>query len=115
MFEGDDEGYFVGKLVEVRLFMDYFGDKSVYSGNLVLQGSNLGFDSEGGDSTDILTVGDELHEGWNYYKLDDLLGEDNLPKYRYYRFFNTANNGCDKIGEINFVGWTAIDSTAATH
>lgn len=43
MFEGDDSGYMVGILSEVRFFMNYFADRSVYDGNLKLQGSNTGF------------------------------------------------------------------------
>jgi hypothetical protein len=34
-FEGDASGYFVGILDEVKLFMDYFSDKSVYTDNLI--------------------------------------------------------------------------------
>lgn len=49
--------------------MGYFEDKSVYNGNLKLQGSNDGWAT----IKDIYTVRDELHEGWNYYKLDELL------------------------------------------
>jgi hypothetical protein len=114
MFEGDATGYFVGKLTEFRFFMDYFSDKSKYQNNLMLQGSNTGAWTTT-DTTDVWTVDDELHEGWNYYKLEDLLGVNNLPKFRYYRLFNAQSNGCDAIGEITFVGWKAFDSTASTH
>ena len=68
MFPGDSSGYMIGVLEEVKFFIDYFSDKSVYNGFLKLQGSNLGFDNED-DVTTILTVGAELHEGWNYYNL----------------------------------------------
>ena len=36
-----------------------------------------------------------------------------LPKFRYYRLFNAENNGCDKIGEVVFMGTKAFDSTNA--
>ena len=111
MFEGDGSGYFVGILTEIRFFMDYFSDKAVYSGNLKFQGSNTGFDDD--SAVDILTIDEELHEGWNYYKFEEW-GID-TPKYRYYRLFNAVNNGCDKIGEINFIGAKAFDSTDENH
>ena len=116
MFEGDESGYFVGILSEVRFFMNYFDEKDVYNGNLKFQGSNTGFSSD--DITDILTIGEELHEGWNYYKLEELLAETTIsfpPKFRYYRLFNAETNGCDGIGEINFIGQKAFDNTNASH
>ena len=36
------------------------------------------------------------------------------PKYRYYRLFNTQNNGCDYIGEINFIGQKLINEDNQT-
>ena len=43
MFPGDSSGYMIGVLEEVKFFIDYFSDKSLYNGNLKLQGSNTGF------------------------------------------------------------------------
>jgi hypothetical protein len=113
MFEGDSSTHFVGILSELKFFMQYFSNKDTYNGNLVLQGSNLAFDDENATPTTILTVGEELHEGWNYYKFDEW--GISTPKYRYYRLFNEVENGCDKIGEINFIGYKAVDSAADTH
>ena len=88
MFPGDSSGYMIGVLEEVKFFIDYFSDKSVYNGYLRLQGSNLGFDNDD-DVTTILTVGAELHEGWNYYNLQAIYGDSyELPEFRYYRLFN---------------------------
>ena len=119
MFEGDATSYFVGFLTEVRFFMEYFPNKSVYSGKLTFQGSNVGFDNAA-DIVDILTVGEELHEGRNYYKFQEMLDDgtlltSELPAYRYYRLFNAENNGCDKIGEINFIGSKAFDTMTDNH
>lgn len=41
-FEGDDDNYYVGYLSELRFFMDWFPDITLYMGNLVLEGSDDG-------------------------------------------------------------------------
>lgn len=65
--------------------------------------------------TDIFTVGSEIHEGWNYYKLNEHMSASAYPpKYRYYRLFNAENNGCDYIGEINFIGQKVINEDTQT-
>ena len=38
-----------------------------------------------------------------------------MPKFGAYRLFNSAANGCDKIGEVTFIGTKAFDSAGATH
>ena len=88
------ERFNVGVVEEFRFFMDYFGNKELYVGNLVFQGSNDGFDL---DINDLLVVGEELHEGWNYYDLDK-------PDFASYRLFNAENNGCNSIGELKLFG-----------
>jgi hypothetical protein len=89
--------------------MDYFSNKDVYNGKMKLEGSNVGF-SDPAQITTIFTVGDELHEGWNYYDFKDMFGDNYVfPKFRYYRLFNAQNNGCDKIGEVKFIGTKAFD------
>ena len=108
MFPGDSSGYMIGVLEEVKFFIDYFSDKSLYNGNLKLQGSNTGFQSDA-DTVTILTVGAEIHEGWNYYDLKAIYGDNyQLPEYRYYRLFNAQSNGCNKIGEVTFMGTQAF-------
>merc|ERR1719253_1401095 len=94
--------------------MDHFTDKAVYKNNLKFQGSSDSFVS---DINDILTVGEELHEGWMYYKLGntDLDIDIREPKYRSYRLFNTQANGCDKLGEIHIIGQKIIDGEGSTH
>lgn len=58
----------VGALDELRFFMDYFPSASTYDGTLVFQGSNDGFTEE---AETLVTVGIEIHEGWNYYDLTE--------------------------------------------
>ena len=105
----------IGVLEEVKFFIDYFSDKSLYNDNLKLQGSNVGFDNEA-DIITIHTIGAELHEGWNYYNLKAIYGDSyQLPEYRYYRLFNEQSNGCDKIGEVTFLGTQAFTTDVNTH
>ena len=46
--------------------------------------------------TELFAVDASVHEGWNYVKWED---PADYPKYRFYRFYGTADNGC-KIAEI---------------
>jgi len=79
-FESDSSTSFVGKLTELKFYMGHFTNKAVYKGNLKFQGSSDGFVA---DINDILTVDEELHEGWMYYKLanTDLEIDIREPKY----------------------------------
>ena len=88
---------------EVKYFMPVFV-KSTISNKLKFQGS-----SDGIVYADIFTVGQEIHEGWNYYDF-----RDNNLKYRYYRFQGSAVGAC-KLGEIKFRGVETIDSTASSY
>ena len=38
-----------------------------------------------------------------------------LPEYRYYRLFNAESNGCNKIGEVGFIGTQAFQTDVNTH
>ena len=90
-----------GILDEVRFFMDYFGDAyDRYDGQLKFQGSDDGFAS---DIVDIVTVGAEIHEGWNSYEV-------NQVKFSSYRLFNAAGAGCDGIGELKLYGKEVYDN-----
>ena len=113
MFEGDATGF----LTEVRFFMSYFSDIDVYNTKLMFQGSNDGF-ANPLDITTIFTVGEELHEGRNYYKFQEMVDAmtiSELPAYRYYRLFNAENNGCDNIGELTFIGSVAFETETNIH
>ena len=105
-------GGFKGMLTELRFFMDWFPDGSKYHGNLVFQGADLPFGYPGAAVEDLVEVGEELHEGWNYYSL--LADEDDIdsgPRYAYYRLFNAVSDGCDDIGEVQMIGVQVINWT----
>jgi hypothetical protein len=51
-------------------------------------------------------VGEEAHEGWNYYDLSEL--DSGIPYYNAYRLYSVAFKGCDDIGEIRFIGHEVI-------
>lgn len=76
------------------------------SGGLRIEGSSDNFDA---DIEILAEVGEEVHEGWNYYDLtDEETGE--LPKYAYYRLkSNMTASGCDSIGEVRYFGYEVID------
>lgn len=54
---------FVGVLTAVRYFMPTIYDRNLFVTNLVFQGS-----SDNITYTDLFTVDNDVHEGWNYYK-----------------------------------------------
>ena len=72
-------------------------NKKDFVGHLKLQGSN-----DHSSWSDLKTVDDNIHEGWNTLSFD----EGSLPGFRYYRYF--SNKSC-KVGEIDFVGDEVID------
>ena len=51
--------------------------KTQYVGNLIFEGSQ-----DGTNYSPIFTVGEEIHEGWNYYEFSG----NKALKYRFYRF-----------------------------
>jgi len=99
----------VGQAEQFKFFMDYFTSSSTYDGKLKLQGSNDNFVDE---IDTLVTVGDEIHEGWNYYDIEE---ETPGPhKYKSYRMYSGGSSGCDKIGEVELYGSEVIDSTDTT-
>jgi len=97
------EGY-VGLLDEVKI---YLGDlsKYYYADNLIFQGSN-----DGETYTDILTLSREIHEGWNYYDF----AEDEMPAYRFYRFYGTESGACT-VNEVHLFGVEVIKDDLSSH
>lgn len=90
---------------EFRFFMDFFTNKALYAGVLQLQGSNDAFAAE---TVTLVTVGEEIHEGWNSFSLTG-------AAYSSYRIFNPTAGGCNAIGELNFFGQVAfVFPTTAT-
>ena len=100
-YAGVTFGYFkTGIVEEVRFFMDYFNDKyERYDGLLIFQGSNDDFVT----TVDIFTVGAEIHEGWNSYQV-------NKSNFLSYRLYNSAQNGCNNIGELKLYGKEVLDN-----
>ena len=56
-------------------------------------------------------IGEEAHEGWNYYDMKDLNEDKILPKYSAYRLMSAVAKGCDDLGEIRFIGHEVIDDS----
>ena len=51
----------VGMLQQVKWFIGEIWDKTIYAGEVKFQGSN-----DGTTYTDIFTMDENVHEGWNY-------------------------------------------------
>lgn len=61
------------------------------------------------------TIGEEIHEGWNFYPLVDPNTND-TPKYQYYRLKSSSSGaGCTGIGEIRYYGYEVIDDESETY
>lgn len=60
--------------------------------------------------TDIFTIENTMHEGWNYVKWEG----DDKPRFRFYKFQGNINRGC-QINEITFTGVETVDSTSSSH
>lgn len=91
---------FIGVLQELSFFLDYFNVNTIVD-QLRFEASSDNFVS---DIQEILVVGEEAHEGWNYYALNST-----EVRYPYYRLTSAAAKGCDDIGEIRFIGHEVID------
>ena len=57
----------VGTITDMKFYIESFTDKSLYAGHLVWQASN-DFTAETPDIKTLYTVGQEMHEGWNYFQ-----------------------------------------------
>ncbi|MFS8159496.1 MAG: hypothetical protein ACMG6E_04645, partial [Candidatus Roizmanbacteria bacterium] len=79
--------------------------KATYSGYLMFQGS-----SDNSTYTTIFTVGNEIHEGWNYYDYED--GSE--LKYRYFRFYGSKAGSCN-VGEFALMGVEAINDASSSY
>ena len=56
----------VGTLTDMKFYIETFTDKTLYAEHLQWQGSNDFFAED--PQIDVLyTVGQEMHEGWNYF------------------------------------------------
>lgn len=68
----------VGMLKQVKWFMKDVQDKSLYADEVKFQGSN-----DNSTWTNIFTMGEGIHDGWNYHTYTD---PEDYPKYRFYKF-----------------------------
>jgi hypothetical protein len=94
----------VGVISQVKFFMNVF-TKPTYSGYLKFQGS-----SDNITYTTLFTVGDEIHEGWNYY---DYASGSEL-KYRYFRVYGSNAGSCN-VGEFALMGVEAINDDTSSY
>lgn len=65
---------------------------------------------DGLNYTTIFVVGEEIHEGWNYYSY----GPGQELKYRYYRFFSLQVGSCG-VGEVSLRGIEAINDNNSSY
>jgi hypothetical protein len=70
----------VGMLSQVKYFMGDIEDKAQYADLLKFQGS-----ADNATWTDLHTVDENIHEGWNYIQWENATDQ---PKYRFYRLYN---------------------------
>jgi hypothetical protein len=104
------EGY-VGSLQQVKYFINYINNRAQYENNLVFEAYNVESPTDA-DITQLFTVGESVHEGWNYYEFAD----GSYPNFRYYRFRGLGgNSGPCRIHEISFKGLEVIQNTDATY
>jgi hypothetical protein len=91
---------FVGLISQVRWYMGDISNKEVFNAITKFQGS-----IDGTTYTDLFTLDDNLHEGWNYHNWEAA----SEPKFRFYRFSGTVVGSCN-INEIKFTGVETVDS-----
>lgn len=89
---------------QVKWFLGDITDKTVYQDTTKFQGSN-----DNSTWTDIFTMGENVHEGWNYHTWDN---PTQYPKYRHYRFTGSKSGSCI-ISEIKITGVETIDNNDA--
>lgn len=94
----------VGFINEVKYFMPVFNSLD-YVDKLILQGS-----LDGINYSNISIVGNEIHEGWNYYTYPS--GSE--LKFRFYRFYGTTAYSCG-VGEIGFRGVEVINDSSSSY
>jgi hypothetical protein len=94
----------VAMMRQVKWFLGDIADKTVYEDITKFQGSN-----DNSTWTDLFTMGDGTHEGWNYHVWEN---PADYPKYRFYRFSGNKTGSCI-INEIKITGVETIDNSDA--
>ena len=92
---------YIGVLNEISFFLDEFIQTNLVD-HLFIEASNDNF-----NTVELLvSVSEEVHEGWNYYDLSDLAANE----FQYFRLRSDADaHGCDDIGEIHYIGYEVIN------
>ena len=90
---------FIGQISQVKFFLSNVV-LTTFTNNLKFQGSN-----DKNNWSDLFSVDENVHEGWNYHKWNDAAS---YPKFRAYRFTGSAAGSC-KINEIKFAGVKSRD------
>lgn len=100
---------YIGIVNEISFFMDEF-DPSMIVDSLFIEASTDNFNSS---IEHLVTISDEVHEGWNYYDLTSLSISN---EFQYFRVRSFAPfSGCDGIGEIHFIGYEVIDDDSSAY
>ena len=106
---------YLGVLNEVNFFMDYFNVDYIVN-KLHIQASSDDFVEE---IVDLIVVGEEAHEGWNYYVMEDTVyfeENEEAPAFKSYRLSsNSTTMGCDNLGEIRWIGHEVIDNDSDSY
>jgi len=102
---GFKEGH-VGLISQVKYFMGDTADKSAFVNATKFQGSN-----DNVTFTDLFTVDENVHEGWNYYPWTS---SSSYPRYRYYRFYGNSSAAC-VINEVKFAGVETVDDSGTSY
>jgi hypothetical protein len=105
---------YVGAIQQVKYFINYITNRDQYENNLIFEGFNE-LNAESGDAvepTEIFTVKEEVHEGWNYVEFE----EGEYPNFRYYRFrgLGIADGPC-RIHEVTLTGLEVIRNEEETY
>ena len=84
--------------------MTSISDPSTYAGTMRFEGSNDGFSW---DIDQIFVIQNDFKSGWNTFDIDT---EINRPKKSYRLINDKVWNGCNGLGEMQLLGWEAIEN-----
>jgi hypothetical protein len=87
--------------------------KDITSKDLFVNTTTFQGSADGTTYTDLFQMDENLHEGWNYFKWEELADQ---PRFRFYRFYADADaQGACAINEIAFTGVETIDDDQSSH
>lgn len=91
----------VGLLRQVKWFMKDVQDKTLFTDEVVFQGSN-----DNTTWTDIFTMDESIHDGWNYVTWTE---PEDYPRFRFYKFTGGQTGSC-RLTEIKAQGLETVDN-----